>query len=128
MRELKALLWFGSKKLDPFMRAADLFGPYKILMESFDGMALTLTYKPGVHLKTSLAKSVRVMCPEMLLAMWVPDLPEASYRDRTVWEVSDGHRSCMFTDFLRFHGWKDPPLPFKIGGPEYKQALDKRGW
>jgi hypothetical protein len=127
MREVTAFLWFGNCHLTQFMWAADLFGQYKVL-GNIAPHEITLTYKKGVVLKTSLRKSREALRPAMLLAMYVPNIPGCNWRDQSVWEISNGTSSCLLSDLLKHFGYPDAPNPFKIGSPEYLAGLAARNW
>jgi hypothetical protein len=117
------LIWAGDKVRDDFMHAADIFGQYKMLIDSFEPIVYK-TKDIGLEQRSSqmaaLLQTVREKV--VIAAFYVVDLPECSWCDRSIWQVSDGQRHTLLIDLLKHYGWENPPLPHKISSPEFNAA------
>jgi hypothetical protein len=121
--EMNIQFWAGDKRLDEWMHVADLFGKYKMLvstLEPLDYQAIDVGLERRAEQMAAMLLTLRKQT--VVAAFYVENLPEFCWRDRSIWEISDGHKSGMLTEILRAYGWAHVPLPHKIGSPEFDAA------
>lgn len=117
------LFWAGYEIKDRLMHDADLFGQYKMLIDSFTPIPYTTGVVSQDLQPAQMATLLETLRRKTVLAaFYVPNLPQYCWRDRSIWEVSDGHQFLMLSDLLKRHGWSDAPTPYKIGSDEFKLA------
>lgn len=120
---IKGIMWCGDPIKDKFMHNADMFGDYEMLIDSLDNpFPFDMTIDGEWTVETKSKHILKFMRSKVLVpAMIIPNYPELNWRDRSIWKVSDGHHFMMLTELLKYCGWENPILPFKIGSKEFKK-------
>lgn len=94
---------------DRFMHAADVFEPFKRLIE--EPFCVTGELEEGKTLAGALTKFKTVMegtGKYEVLAVFHPHLEEGAWCNQEVIMVSTGHQFCKFADLLDHHGYRGP--------------------
>lgn len=94
---------------DRFMHAADVFEPFKRLIE--DPFTVTGEMEEGRNLADVLAKFRTVMegtGKYEVLAVFHPHLEEGAWCNQEVIMVSTGHQFCKFADLLAHLNYRGP--------------------
>jgi hypothetical protein len=86
---------------DRFMHAADLFEPFKVLIE--EPIHISGYIAEGNDTASCITKTRAALEKTgdyRVIAIWCLQHPEGAYRDETVKVVSTGHGWCLFHELL----------------------------
>lgn len=116
--EAPVLTWrlvVSPRKLDAFMKAADVFEPFKFLVERVEAPTkIQGRLRPGVSATQScqnLREAIEKDDTYQVLAIWCENDPDGAWRHPAARVISTGQKWLMFDDYLRAYGAPATLLP-----------------